>query len=135
MEDATPARTPAGRPAVVATCTECRTKIVHLGGSLVADAPVVAWVAGDQPVRIRIAEEHRVAESKPIPVLEVYGIGPVRARQLGRLGIETVQDLAAAEPALVAEHVVGVSIENAVEFISDASRIARIGRIEESSEP
>ncbi|MDS0292995.1 DNA polymerase IV [Halogeometricum luteum] len=34
----------------------------------------------------------------PLPVTEVHGVGPVTAREMGEMGIETAGDLAAADP-------------------------------------
>ncbi len=40
---------------------------------------------------------------RSLPVEDVHGVGPVTARELAALDIETAGDLAAADPELLAE--------------------------------
>ncbi|WP_248897613.1 DNA polymerase IV [Haloplanus halobius] len=53
----------------------------------------------DKPDGLVVVEPGDVQEFfAPLPVEAVHGVGPVTARELGELGIETAGDLAAADP-------------------------------------
>jgi DNA polymerase IV (DinB-like DNA polymerase) len=56
----------------------------------------------DKPDGLVVVPPGRVREFlAPLPVEEVHGVGPVTARELGDLGVETAGDLAAADPAVL----------------------------------
>ncbi|SEO78013.1 DNA polymerase IV (DinB-like DNA polymerase) [Halogranum amylolyticum] len=53
----------------------------------------------DKPDGLVVVEPGEVQQFlAPLPVESVHGVGPVTARELGELGIETAGDLAAADP-------------------------------------
>ena len=53
----------------------------------------------DKPDGLTVVEPGTVREFlAPLPVEAVHGVGPVTARELGELGIETAGDLASADP-------------------------------------
>ncbi|SDN27018.1 DNA polymerase IV (DinB-like DNA polymerase) [Halogranum gelatinilyticum] len=53
----------------------------------------------DKPDGLTVVEPGEVREFlAPLPVEAVHGVGPVTARKLGELGIETAGDLASADP-------------------------------------
>ena len=58
----------------------------------------------DKPDGLVVVEPGTVREFfADLPVEDVHGVGPVTARELGSLDIETAGDLAAADPELLAE--------------------------------
>jgi DNA polymerase IV (DinB-like DNA polymerase) len=68
----------------------------------VAPNMAVAKVASDhdKPDGLTVVEPERVGEFlAPLPVEDIHGVGPVRARQFAEMDIETAGDLAAADPA------------------------------------
>jgi hypothetical protein len=129
--DRTPVRravailTPAGRPGSVSGCATCGVTRVSLGGRPVADAaslPVREFVVGTRPFPSEAAIRPRVVVSEQLTA--IYGIAERREATLRNLGIETVVDLARADPAVVAS-IPGVSDRMAKELISEARSIVR----------
>ncbi|WP_435069621.1 DNA polymerase IV [Haloplanus sp. C73] len=58
----------------------------------------------DKPDGLVVVEPGEVSEFfEPLPVESVHGVGPVTARELGEMGIETAGDLAAADPGPIRE--------------------------------
>jgi DNA polymerase IV (DinB-like DNA polymerase) len=58
----------------------------------------------DKPDGLVVVEPGGVREFfAPLPVEAVHGVGPVTARELGEMGVETAGDLAAADPAAIRE--------------------------------
>ncbi|MFB6130804.1 MAG: DNA polymerase IV [Salinigranum sp.] len=58
----------------------------------------------DKPDGLVVVRPGEVREFlAPLPVEAVHGVGPVTARRLGELGIETAGDLAAADPGVLSE--------------------------------
>ena len=62
-----------------------------------------------------------------LPLTAVRGIGPNRARELNRLGIYSVRELAAARPQVVAKALTGVSLSNAPHIIDEARKLLEGG--------
>jgi DNA polymerase IV (DinB-like DNA polymerase) len=72
----------------------------------VAPTLSAAKVASDRqkPDGLVVVEPGEVrAFFAPLPVDEVHGVGPVTARELGEMGVETAGDLAAADPDALGE--------------------------------
>jgi DNA polymerase-4 len=68
---------------------------------------LVAKIASelDKPDGLTVVTEHDIATRIwPLPVRRVNGIGPKAAARLARLGIATIGELAAAEPAWLVQH-------------------------------
>jgi DNA polymerase IV (DinB-like DNA polymerase) len=58
----------------------------------------------DKPDGLVVVEPGGVRDFfAPLPVEAVHGVGPVTARKLGEMGVETAGDLAAADPAVLRE--------------------------------
>jgi len=58
----------------------------------------------DKPDGLVVVEPGDVTDFlAPLPVAAVHGVGPVTARELGEMGIETAGDLAATDPARIRE--------------------------------
>jgi DNA polymerase IV (DinB-like DNA polymerase) len=58
----------------------------------------------DKPDGLVVVEPGGVRDFfDPLPVEAVHGVGPVTARELGEMGIETAGDLAAADPTTIRE--------------------------------
>ncbi|MEZ3114426.1 DNA polymerase IV [Halobaculum sp. MBLA0147] len=72
----------------------------------VAPNMAVAKVASDydKPDGLTVVPPDRVREFlAPLPVEDIHGVGPVRAREFAEMGIETAGDLAAADPTTLVE--------------------------------
>lgn len=80
----------------------------QLGASFgLATNKLVAKVASDmrKPYGIMIVPPgHEAAFLAPLPVRELWGVGPKTAEQLGYMGIKTIGDIAAADPRVLARH-------------------------------
>ena len=123
MTESTPALTPAGRPMMLGTCVNCGTQVARGGGPLVSGSPTIPFrtVAHDlQPLLTRAVPI--VTPSRPAELTDIMGIGKARAQKLEEAGIDTVTDLAAADPENVAHALRGVSLENAAILIEHAKR-------------
>ncbi|WP_251343928.1 DNA polymerase IV [Haloplanus halophilus] len=58
----------------------------------------------DKPDGLVVVEPGEVRDFfAPLPVSAVHGVGPVTARELGEMGVETAGDLAAADPTTIEE--------------------------------
>jgi len=58
----------------------------------------------DKPDGLVVVEPGGVRDFfAPLPVEAVHGVGPVTARELGEMGVETAGDLAAADPTAIRE--------------------------------
>jgi DNA polymerase IV (DinB-like DNA polymerase) len=58
----------------------------------------------DKPDGLVVVEPGGVRDFfDPLPVEAVHGVGPVTARELGEMGVETAGDLAAADPSTIRE--------------------------------
>jgi hypothetical protein len=115
MVDAAPTVTPAKRPAMMGKCANCGSTIIRTGGRLPDPGePRVAFPA------ISTVKPKPAPKPAPPPLTAIAGIGKPRATQLVRAGIDSVEKLAAASPAAVANAVRGVSVKNAPHFINAA---------------
>jgi hypothetical protein len=119
MTEAAATVTPANRPAVVGKCSNCGKPIVRLGGKLPAPDEIRAAFPPTFMAKPKAA---------PTPLTTIAGIGKARENQLVRAGIDSVEKLAAANPAAVAKAMIGVSIENAPHFIKEARKILEATR-------
>jgi hypothetical protein len=124
-DEATAVVTPSGRPAVLRRCANCGCTTVSVSGTPPPRAPVLApsrplanALGGGLPAE-RGAALHTL--------LDVVGIGPVRARRLARVGISTIDRLAAASPEVVAAIVGGITRGGATAMIDSARGFAEEG--------
>jgi hypothetical protein len=126
LRNAGVSRTPAGRPTVVGDCRNCGAKLVSMGG---------------RPVMPHEVERSFPATSAsfPKPVLalaSIVGIGKSRESGLIRAGIDSLEKLAAAEPADVAHAMIGVGVRNAPHFIAEARKLVEARHLaEQKSNP
>lgn len=90
--------------------------------------------AAETPVLVPATELGMEGEEEHVdlPVTEVEGIGPATAEKLEKIGVETVADLAHANPAEVAE-ATGQSEEKVVAWMEAASALAH-GHVHDDSE-
>jgi DNA-binding beta-propeller fold protein YncE len=123
MTGTTPAMTPAGRPMMLSACANCGTQVVRGGGPLVAGSPTIPFRVVERDLESILARSSTNAPPARPPVLtDIIGIGKARAEKLQEAGINTVEDLAAANPESVAHALRGVSLENAAVLIEHAKR-------------
>jgi len=99
-----------GRPLAAGYARHVKERIAREVGvpASVGVAPTMsaAKVASDhdKPDGLVVVEPGAVREFfAPLPVEAVHGVGPVTARELGELGVETAGDLAAADPGVLRE--------------------------------
>jgi hypothetical protein len=136
MKETTEVQTGAERPAVVGRCANCAGTVIRLGGQSVGGVPAVdfprilvrrpaAWM----PFSTERRETGRkvVPEPRAVPptLVDIVGIGPARALQLEKAGLDSVEKLAAATPRKVARALrrTGVSEANADVFIHKAKEL------------
>lgn len=125
LQHATATTTPAGRPAIVATCATCGTPVLRIGGPVVTapayQAPLLPAIVLAAPDASAVlgAESAQATAS----VLIVPGIGPARAAKLAAAGIKTVGDLARANPNDVVGMLRGVSPANVAVIFASARRL------------
>jgi large subunit ribosomal protein L31e len=93
-----------------------------------AETPVLAPMGMDDD-----EDDHHDSELASKPVTEVTGIGPATAEKLGTAEIETVGDLAHAEPKVVAE-VLGKDLETVMPWIEAAREMAHGAPADDSEE-
>ncbi len=132
MTGATPAATPGGRPMAVGVCSTCGNPVMQGGGPAGPPVPLRMRVAGHAaPAARSAALATGLSSSFPftsriprvLALTDVTGIGATRAGQLKRVGIETAQELAAADPNVVASALKGVSVSNAEVLIENARNL------------
>ena len=122
--NSTPAMTPTGRPMMLGTCANCGAQVARGGGPLVAGSPTIPFRT---VAHVLLPLVTSAAKSVVPPSLaDIMGIGKKRAEKLQEAGINTVEDLAAADPADVAQALRGVSAENAAILIEHAK--TKLGR-------
>ena len=123
MQHAAAAATPAGRPAVVATCATCGTPMVRIGGTVVTASSNQALMppvllAAPTPSATLAANAAQAASVTAVP-----GIGPARAKMLAAAGIKTVGDLARTNPKDLIGVLRGVSAANVNVLVNNARRV------------
>jgi DNA-binding beta-propeller fold protein YncE len=132
VQMATPSQvmTPSGRPMTVGQCPECGETVVRGGGKTATSdqpAPLRVVTIAPHPTPLALLPSPAASPAKstarPLALTDVQGIGPARAQQLSRVGIRSVQDLAAAEPAHVAVALQGVTLESAKILVDHARKI------------
>lgn len=122
MKNAAPAVTPANRPAMIGTCATCGSTMVLHGRLPLGSGKTLAAFPAIPTIAAKLAASPKSASrSTPPPLTAIEGIGERRATQLMRAGIDSIEKLALASPAAVADAVTGVSIKNALHYI-DAAR-------------
>ena len=101
---------PQGRPLAEGFARHVRQRIDSVVGvpASVGVAPnmAVAKVASDhdKPDGLTVVPPEKVSSFlAPLPVEAIHGVGPVRARELSEMGIDTAGDLAAADRATLTE--------------------------------
>ncbi len=132
MTGATPAATPGGRPMAVGVCSTCGNPVMQGGGPAGPPVPLRMRVAGHAAPAARsaalatgLSSSFPFTSSIPrvLALTDVTGIGATRAGQLKRVGIETAQELAAADSNVVASALKGVSVSNAEVLIENARNL------------
>jgi hypothetical protein len=122
MVDAAPTVTPANRPAMIGKCSNCGSTVITHGGKL----PVPGEARVPFPTLLTVAAKPvPKPPTKPVspPLTAIAGIGKRRAEQLIHAGIDSMEKLATASPADVANAMAGVSIKNAPHFIDAARKL------------
>ena len=100
-------------------CADCGDQVIRGGGMLVRGSPSLPVRVVPRVDRPLVSPAPRVRMAMP-PLTDVLGIGKTRAKSLKSAGIKTVQDLAMADAAEVAEVIRGVSASNAALLIRHA---------------
>lgn len=128
---ATPATTPAGRPAIAGTCGACGSSMINLGGQLDYRAPNIAFLERKFMPRKRKPETERVSavlqppkKYKASRITRVKGIGEARAQKLARAGITSIRKLAAIEPEDVQRILKTISMAQANQFVEEAKSLS-----------
>lgn len=133
MVETRSAITDAGRPANLGNCADCGIEMVTFTGAIVADAPAFSRLrsAVRQPVVIRSeparienngdnlteltsepqkivgklpkARKSRSTAGRTTPLITIKGIAEKRAIEFKKIGINSVEDLAAASPKTIAK--------------------------------
>ena len=130
MTGATPAMTPAGRPATTGTCSACGSSMVNLGGRLEYRAPNIAFLERKFMPRKREPEKARVSAVSQQPkkykasrITRIKGIGEARAQKLANAGITSIRKLAALEPEEVQRILKAISLAQANQFVEEAKSL------------
>lgn len=84
-----------------------------------AESPVLT------PMGEEFEDEEEMAEEAENPVTDITGIGPATAEKLEKIEVETVGDLATAEPDAVAD-ALGKSVEDVMPWIEQAREMASL---------
>jgi DNA-binding beta-propeller fold protein YncE len=120
-DEATAVVTASGRPAVLRRCANCGCRTVSVSGTPSPRAPVLS---PSRPLAnalgVGLPREPGAAAAT---LLDVVGIGPVRARKLARVGIATIDRLATADADVVAALLGGITPGGAAAMIADARRL------------
>ncbi len=86
-----------------------------------ATAPLLPPV----PAELVVPSEISVQEANAmLPITTIKGIGEGRAKQLAKIGIDSMAKLAAASPEQIAESLRGVSVKIATGFIEEARKVS-----------
>jgi len=120
-EGATDAATPARRPATVRRCANCGAPMIAVGGRPTPGAVVLA--PSRTAVHVRGTGMPLAGVAVGPAITDIRGIGPVRAHQLGRVGLGTVERLAAASPRMVSAVLPQLSRSGAEELVAEARRL------------
>ncbi len=130
MTAATPATTPAGRPAITGTCSACGSSMINLGGRLDYRAPNIAFLERKFMLRKRKPEKARVSAISQPPkkyktsrITRIKGIGEARAQKLADVGITSIRKLAALEPEEMQRILKTISLAQASQFIEEAKSL------------
>jgi DNA-binding beta-propeller fold protein YncE len=121
ITQAQPRISPAGRPLLVGLCPVCGSELVRPGGLKSAEAQ--PW-----PVRLLAAHGTSRAPGRPrsipstIPLTALRSLEKDRAGQLSRIGIDSVEKLAAASPEDVSKSAHQTSPEQAGSLIAEAKK-------------
>ncbi|MBV8581277.1 MAG: PD40 domain-containing protein, partial [Candidatus Eremiobacteraeota bacterium] len=124
MQRTTATTTPAGRPAMVGTCTTCGTTMLAVGGT-VAGRPTVTAIptllvpSSPKGTVVGIMSPRQVPQLTDVP-----GIGATRASALTAAGITSVDALARAKPEMIANTLRGVTAANAEVIVKNAQRLS-----------
>ncbi len=134
MTGATPAMTPAGRPATTGTCSACGSSMVNLGGRLEYRAPNIAFLERKFMPRKREPEKARVSAVSRQPkkykasrITRIKGIGEARAQKLASAGITSIRKLATLEPEEIQRILKAISLAQASQFIEEAKYLVKPG--------
>ena len=126
------------RPVVVGRCQSCGAELLRPGGALLAAAPPLSHPilsARLRPAGIGVMPGGLRAIFRPDlalpPLTAIRGLGPARVQRLVESGIDTVQTLAAADPAAVTQALkgAGVSAVNAALFVGKAREIVAAAKV------
>jgi hypothetical protein len=119
--------TSAGRPASEGRCIVCGTKLLRIGGQLVAGAPPNSLTRLPLHRPLKAGGRSPVPKPPPAasgPLTPVTGLADAKVQQLGALG--SLARLAATSPDELAHVLPGVPVEAAAGFIEQARKLAGI---------
>ena len=118
--------TPAGRPATKGRCANCSNEVVSVGGPKATPQAVIARQTMEpRPVIVRpvtIATASPIATAQVSRLTDIHGIGEARSKQLGEIGIDSVEKLAAATPETVLK-IKFITQEMATRIIAEAKSL------------
>jgi predicted flap endonuclease-1-like 5' DNA nuclease len=118
--------TPAGRPATKGRCANCSSEVVSIGGPTARPQAAIARQTMEprpvvvRPVTVTSALPQTAAQVRRLT--DIHGIGEPRARQLGEIGIDSVEKLAAATPETVLK-IKFITHEMATRIIAEAKSL------------
>jgi hypothetical protein len=115
------ALTPAGRAATLRRCANCGCVTVAVSGRPVLRARVLA---PSRTLRLAFGTGLLGEPTRRRALTAVRGIGRVRARKLARVGIVTAEQLAQAEPRVVAAVLGHVTLGAATALVKRAASVA-----------
>jgi DNA-binding beta-propeller fold protein YncE len=129
MVEAQSVVTPAGLPAMMGTCANCRGELLRGGGPgipgaqplLLTRPPVPGPIVIRSPTMTGETARFHVEAAAP-QLTELRGIGKARAKQLVAIGIDSVEKLAASAPATVAQ-IRFITVEMATLIIEEAKSL------------
>ena len=127
MTCATPALTPAGRPATTGTCSACGSSVINLGGRLDDRAPNIAFFERKLVPLKRVPEKtrmsavsHQPQKYKASRITRIKGIGDARAQKLISAGITSIRKLAAIKPEKIQRILKTISLTQANQLVEEA---------------